>query len=246
MSSDSMYRRPFVIEHFMSNRKGKLALRFLTFLLSDIMEHNANSYGASAEYHHKHNVAWVLTEYDITIHQLPNRDETVYAGTLPYSFKRMFGYRIYDMISETGDVYLEGKGKFVLIDFKTKKITEPTEDMLSKFTDAIKKPKALSFEKLIPTRDTLLYKAKTSILDHHIDVNNHVNNAFYAALALDYLKPEFINEDDIKRLKVYYKKEAVYGDDIDLYYYQEPNGIYIEMKTKDTVNAQIFLIKNQA
>ncbi len=238
-----MFERSYTIEGFMCEND-RLSLRYIGHLLSDIMERNANSYGATALYHHERNLAWVLTEYEVDFHVLPKRGETIMMGTLPYSFKRMFGYRIYRMRHDEHTL-LEGKGKFVLINYQTKTIVKPDQALLDLFTDAKQEPEALPFEKMNPSKVHKLYSESTKVLESYIDINRHMNNAAYIALAYDYLRRSLRQSKDITGLKVLYRKEAFYEEILELTYYQEHNGIYLEIATESELKCQILFKQKQ-
>jgi len=231
-----MYTKPYLIERFLTNQHNALQVGTLFHLFNDIMERNANSYGASAEYHLERDLAWVLAQYEVTIYQWPKADTHVTVGTIPYSFKRMMGYRKYEMRNNKGDLLMEGKGKFLLINIKTKAMVKPDASLLDKFTDAKKEPMALDFEKIRPKEQKHMFTLKRLITKKHIDVNAHMNNAYYLEIASEYLT---IETEQIKKINVTYKQEAKEHDQITLNYYSVKDGIYVEMLREDTVLSQI-------
>lgn len=239
-----MFEKSYQVERFLSNN-GKLSPRYLGFLLSDIMELNANSYGAGVAYHTKHNLAWVLTDYEFEINGLPGVDEEILVGTLPYSFKRYFGYRLYQIRDTSNTIYLKGKGKFVLINTVTKLLTQPSKALLDMFTDAHKDALSLSISKYKPFKNKFLYEIKTRVHQAYIDSNNHMNNAYYLALSHDFLKSGLIENDQLKFIKVYYRKEALLDMELTFAFYDEQEGIYVEIKSDLGLHGYVlFQLKN--
>ncbi len=235
-----MYEKKYHIERFNGDQQGRLSVSVLMQYLNDIMERNANSYGASADYHLKQNLAWVLTEYQLNIHQMPKVSNDVMVGTLPYSFKRMMGYRIYTVKDMAGEVLIEGRGKFMLIDMKSKQFVRPTPELLNLFTDAKQEPEALKFDKW--PHDDKQERARMQIVVSHedIDVNGHVNNACYGMYAYRGL-PEDIGKDLVlDELLLKYKKETFVHDELSVVVYETAGGDYwVDMLKDEQVHAQV-------
>ncbi|MFH5881702.1 MAG: acyl-[acyl-carrier-protein] thioesterase [Candidatus Izemoplasmataceae bacterium] len=238
-----MYEKNYKMERFYTDKHKNLLIGQVFHFLNDIMEYNADSYGAGEDYHIKRDLAWVLVEYDITIHQLPVADQEVIIGTLPYSFKRMFGYRVYHFKDLNGTLLIEGKAKFVLINIKTKELVKPDKALLSLFKDAHQEPVALPFDKVEATKSNLLYQKKTQVLHTHIDVNEHMNNAYYVDLAYNFLDEDTLKSSQIKRIKVAYKKEALINENLFINYYLENNGLLADITNGKDTFCTVYFIK---
>ena len=234
-----MFEKTYAVENFLCHRNNHLSTRNIAFLMSDIMELNANSYGASAAYHQARNLAWVLTDYEFDIFALPKARSDIIVGTLPYSFKKYFGYRKYQIRDNENTVYLHGRGKFVLIDTVTKKLVQPSETLLNMFTDARREATSLSISKYKPRKEHKLYAVETKVFEAYIDINNHMNNAQYVALAHDFLEKDLVNEAAIKHIKVHYRQEALYNTKLTFAYYREPEGIYVEIRSSSGLHAYV-------
>lgn len=219
-----MYEKDYRIERYDTDQAGRLKPPVLTKMLSDIMERNADSYGAGADYHLSRNLAWVLVEYQLTIQRWPKADSTVTVGTLPYSFKRMYGFRIYSVKDSEGRPLIEGKGKFLLIDILTKKMVKPDPEILDKFTDAKDEPETLPFDKWRLEASKPLHSVERRVTHDLIDVNGHLNNAHSVTLAYEVMDPDFIKSQDVASMYVRYRKEAFKGDTVTITLYEEPFG----------------------
>lgn len=238
-----MYERSYFVERFLADKSGFLKPPVLFGMLSDIMERNANSYGAGAAFHLKRNLAWVLTEYQIDFNSWPESEKELIVGTHPYSFKKMYGFRIYRGKDNTGKTLFEGKGKFVLIDIKTKQLMKPSDDILSLFTDAKKTPEALPFEKWrLSGKGSLLSTKKALIAHDYIDVNGHLNNAHSVTLAYKVLDPEIIGDGKIKSIYVKYRKEAFKDDEVTINLYKESSDdLAVVIKRDETVISELLI-----
>jgi|GEM_PF-764579 len=234
-----MYTRDYTVERFNTDRHNRLDIPTLFHYLNDIMERNAESYGMGANYHLKHDLAWVLIEYQIKIHRLPRSDDIINVGTLPYSFKRVYGYRVYEGKSPDGALYFEGKGKFALINIKSKEFLRPTSDMLKRFTDAKKEPVALPFEKWRVNTDELINQYTREVPQSHIDVNMHLNNAYYPAYAYEALPKELLSEYEINHVNVKFKKEVFEGQTLQINVYKSESMVYVTIEQAKEIACEV-------
>ena len=235
-----MFERRIRLDYYMCDTNRRLSPPMLFLLLNDILGYNVETYGAGADYHIKRQLAWVLVEYEIDIIRMPKMEETVRVGTLPYSFKRATGYRIYDVKSENGDVLIKGKGKFVLINLKNKTMVKPDQTLLDKFKDAHKTPISLDFTKIRPSRTNLIDCKTLEIPNAFTDEYGHMNNAYYIRIAYEYLPRDILDKASFSKIKVLFKKECFAGDKVNLKYYQEEAGIWIDVHADDHVAASVY------
>lgn len=238
-TEDFMYEKDYRVEPYDTDRSGQLKPPVLTKMLSDIMERNADSYGAGASYHLSRNLAWVLTEYQLEIERWPVAEETITVGTLPYSFKKMYGFRVYSVKDTKGNPLVEGKGKFLLIDIGTKRMVKPDSEILDKFTDASKEQKALPFEKWHLKADEPLYSIERTVTHDLIDVNGHLNNAHSVTMAYEVMDPKFLKDHSIRTMYVRYRKEAFKDDRLTITLYGEDENYGVLIKRGDTVVSEL-------
>ena len=227
MEGDLMYTKSYQVHSYEVNKENKLKLSSLFHYLQDVMIENANSYGASSAYHHKRNLAWVLIDYEIDLFYRPSVFDVVTCGTLPYSFKKYYGYRIYEVFHED-KLVAKGKARFVLMDFQNKTLSVPSQDILDLFTDALKEPKSLPLSKHKPYDKTLLAKKELRVKLSDLDLNNHMNNVKYIEHALDSLEGLDFDLDTLKNIRVTYKKECVLQDELTLLVYQDGTSVQVQ------------------
>ncbi len=234
-----MYTKDYQVEYFMCNQDGYLKPNYLFHMLSDIMGRNAASYGADFEYHLQRNLVWVLVNYEVSIKRMPKADETIVVGTLPYSFKKMYGFRVYEVKDQNGNVIIEGKGKFVLLNYSEKKLVIPDQALLDLFVDAKKEEIAIPFEKIRSLKETPLVEKKTMVNASYIDINGHMNNAVYVAVANDFAPQDFVDLNTVSNIYVAYKKEAFLNDEITLQYIQSDGLKQVRIISKELLLCEI-------
>jgi len=228
-----MFERSYIVDAQDIDEHGYLSMPVLARYLNDIMELNAESYGAGADYHLAQNLAWVLVEYQIDIQRLPGEDEIITVGTLPYAFKRMMGYRKYRILDEVGNPLIKGKGKFMLINLSSKEIVRPSRELLEKFTDA-KIGETLPFPKWKVDNKRELSRHDYKVNAADIDVNGHVNNASYIRMLCDAFS-DTVPFHKTEKLFVKYKKEAFEGDALTFRLYSCDQGYYSTIEKNDDI-----------
>ncbi|MFK5883550.1 MAG: thioesterase [Candidatus Izemoplasma sp.] len=239
-----MYYRDYRINSFDVDKQGNLTIPALFGYLQDIMLRNANSYGAGSEYHQAHDLVWVLVDYEINIYKLPHSEDILKFGTIPYSFKRFYGFRKYKVLDKNNNIVAEGHSKFILINFKTKEIVSPSSEILALFTDAIKEPTSIKFVKHFKNASSLTLSDTVKVKNSYIDINNHMNNVYSILLAYNEFTEYELEHYALCTVRVTYKKEAFLNDELSLYKQFSDDGAYFQIKRNDDLLSEVsFRIK---
>ena len=230
-----MYSKKYEISEKDCNENSFLLVSSLFNYLQMIMSSNVNYLGAGSDYHHKRNLAWVFVDYEVNITKLPRKGDIVNVGTIPYSFKRFYAFRKYEIKDNFGNILVIATGKFVLINFLTKEIVSPSNEVIEQFKMQEKEPVALKMTKQHKVDELRLVK-ELIVSEKDIDENNHVNNAVY----LQYVEEDLQDIEQIKDIRVTYKKEAVQGDILQVYKSVVPDSNIYIIKRKEEVLTQIY------
>jgi medium-chain acyl-[acyl-carrier-protein] hydrolase len=207
------YEREYFIHYYDCDNSFHLNIVNLMRYFEDIALLNSEDVGIGLDYYNKNNVAWLLYKWDIIINQLPNYRDTIKIITEPLGFSRFYAYRIFEVRSSNNDLLIQGNSLWFLIDTairRPKKISEefylgyhvPPEDRRELFIEDVNPPGKIDFQKEFFVRKS------------DIDINNHVNNTKYVEWALE-MVPDLITKNySLQRLKVNYKKETYYGQNL--------------------------------
>ncbi|PAT01479.1 hypothetical protein CI105_06215 [Candidatus Izimaplasma bacterium ZiA1] len=229
-----MYSKKYKISKAECNQNHTLTISNLFNYLQDIMSRNVNYLGAGSEYHHQRNLAWVFVDYEVNIINLPKQGDIINVGTIPFSFKRFYAFRKYEITDNEGNILVTAIGKFVLINFITKEIVSPSSEVIEQFKMLNKDQLALKISKQEKVDELLLVK-EIVVKEKDIDENNHVNNAVY----LEYVEDDLHNIETINHIRVTYKKEAVLGDLLHIFKSVDPKSNIYVIKRKEEVLTQI-------
>lgn len=155
----------------------------------------------------KLNRAWILSNWQIIINNLPSLGDEVIIGTWPYDFKGFFGLRNFILKDTKGNVLAVANSLWVYMDTKTNRPTRFDLDNTNYILEPRFEGIDYSARKIeVPT----LWKEDRKILvtKSLIDTNQHVNNANYIKLAMEFLP----KSKNIKEIRAEYKKPALLND----------------------------------
>lgn len=234
-----MFTKEFYIHTYEVDKNKRLTLPTLLNYFQDVMIDNVDSFGAGSEYHMAQNLFWVLIDYEIEVHELPIGKSFVTCGTVPYSFKRFYGYRKWEMKDSSGKLLAEAKGKFVLMNYVTKEITSPSPEIISLFTRALKEPYALDFTKIVSPKENIDFKTIDKVKNTYIDIYNHMNNVYYLLLAYNTIPHSLLDDHKIKKVRINYKKECVIDDELIIEGSRDDNKLNFEIKNNGNLLSSI-------
>ncbi len=157
--------------------------------------------------------AWLLAYWDILIDRRPVLGEEIAVSTWAYDFKSVFGYRNF-LIKDSSNVpVVKADSYWILTDTSTVTPVKVTEEFTRPY--GVGEPR-LDMEKKsrkIKLPADMKTVGEMKVMRHHLDTNQHVNNAQYVDIAREAL-PESAADADIHEIRVEYKKTAVLGDEM--------------------------------
>ncbi len=237
-----MYYQDYYIHTYEVDINKRLKVSALLNYFQDAMVHNADSYGAGTDFYQSIGLVWVLIDYEIDIFSLPIGKSTVTCGTLPYSFKRYFAYRKWEMRDQDNNLIAKAKGKFVLIDIKTKEIVSPTKEIISMFKYSSSTAQAVLFSKNKQLDSPVIYRNTDIVKTSYIDINNHMNNVYYMIVAYDNIPSDVLENDVIEKIRITFKKESLLGEKLLIEGRKEENVLSFDISNKETLLSRVKFI----
>lgn len=170
--------------------------------------------------------AWLLSAWQVEIERYPVFGEEIEISTWPYENKGILAHRNFEMKDTKGNVLMRANSIWFYFDFQTgmpRKIIPEYVDCygveeklpMNYKGRKVKLPKDVEGKRL----DSFLVKKSD------LDTNNHVNNAKYIEMALEYID----NTGAIIGIRADYRKSAVLNDKMVPIIYKENNYIYVEL-----------------
>ena len=184
--------------------------------------------GVGVSYMKQTGRVWVLSSWQIVVERYPALGERVTVGTVPYDFKRFFGYRNFAMFDEAGERIAVANTLWTLLDLHTGKPVAASEELITAYGAGEKLEMEYAPRKIVVPQGG---RAEEPIVvkKHHLDTNHHVNNGQYVDIAMAFLPEDFT----IGQLRAEYKKQAFLGDVLSPYVVEEDSKCVINLMDAD-------------
>jgi len=197
------------IKSFEVNANNELKPFVLLQHLEDAAYVHAEKYGFGYSATYPNGYGWFVIKYHIKLNKLPRAWEKISITTWPCLSKGIQCRRDFEIYDENNAKIGKVASSWALIDLGAKRIVNPFKTL--NFPE-LKEEYALStdFAKFEPVQNAC-YEKLIDVRFDDLDLNKHVNNANYIAWATEAMPYEFLSENSISEIEIYYKKEAKYG-----------------------------------
>ncbi len=153
---------------------------------------------------------WVITHWDLKIHQYPKWNDTVVVSTWPSLFKGIMADRSFLVTDSQGRVLLEGASRWVFTDLSRRRPIKPPQEMLDGYGVLNAPCFETSFKFPLPliSEMELVRTSQFMTTRRDVDTNNHINNVNYIEWVLDLIPDDLYDNRQIRTMQVSYKKEC--------------------------------------
>ena len=177
-----------VVAHHECGEDALLKLNCMLDYFQDIAACHADLLGIGMKDLQELHQLWVLSRLKLRFSRYPELGEKVTVMTYPTGLNRLFATRQYQIIAENGSRLAEGTSFWIMIDDAKFRPVKPFR-MLAEFAERNQeKPRFFpELEKLPEPEHRPESELEYQVLHSNIDLNRHLNNAFYAAYIVDSL-----------------------------------------------------------
>jgi medium-chain acyl-[acyl-carrier-protein] hydrolase len=207
------FTKKYEIHYYEVNSKLRCKLSSMIDFICDVGTQQSEYFGGGIEYCTKNNCAWVFYKYDIKMYRYPMFGETISITTQPVGFKKFYGLRKYMIKDEDGDLIGEALALFFLINIEKRRPMRIQNEQYDIYGVDGDVDYDISMDK-IERNDEEQYHKQFNIRYSDIDSNNHVNNVKYVEWAIEAVPVDVIDNYVLKRIKVTFEKETIYGDKV--------------------------------
>jgi acyl-ACP thioesterase len=153
--------------------------------------------------------AWLLLGWQIIVDRSPSFGEEISIGTWAYDWKKIYGYRNFDIKDSDGNRIAYANSIWVYTDTETLAPAVLDDDEVEIYGRSPRIDMNYAPRKIRAPKE---FEEQSSfpIIKAHIDTNHHVNNAQYIELAEEYLPEDF----QIHQIRAEYKHSAILHDQI--------------------------------
>lgn len=189
------------------DHNGTMTLPALINYFQDCSTFQSEDMGLGLKALGKKHRAWLLSAWQVEILRYPKMGEKIEVGTFAYDFNKFIGSRNFFMKDEAGCYLAKANSLWVFMDVEKGRPTRATKEDIIAYGE--EEPLPMEYEsRKIEIPEGGVPQESFPVRRYHIDTNEHVNNCQYVQMALEMLP----REATVHKLRVEYKKSAVYGD----------------------------------
>ena len=190
--------------------QGKLSIHSILNYLQDCSTFQSEQLGVGIECLKENYMVWVLSFWQVDILKYPVLGEEIEIGTLPYEIKGFLGYRNFFIRNKQGEMYVKANSLWTLVDTENGRPKKVPQMFIDLYGAEPKIEMEYLERKFAAPQGEERRESSFVVKRHNIDTNDHVNNAQYVSMAMDYIK----EPEQICRLRAEYKKSALLNDTI--------------------------------
>lgn len=201
----------FLVSSSQSDTKANMKLSALLERLQDGADRHLQKLGITVSEMLQDGLGWMLMTMDLTVTQQPVLEENVEISTWSKGYQGVVWLRDYEL---TGTLGAAGyaRSSWTLVDIHKRKILRPSAlpYEIPAVSGEVKDepPGKVSIPQEIEMNRTYKFTAVYSL----IDSNGHVNNAKYADLCYDALRPDEVSTLRLNRFRITYHREVKQGE----------------------------------
>lgn len=186
----------------------RLSISGLMNYLQDCSIFQSEDVGAGFSYMDKTKKSWLLSAWNVEVVRRPEVAEEITIGTWPYEFKGIYGLRNFAIFDKEGNYLVKADSCWFLTSMETGRPVRPTAEDIAPYPVVEPRLEMEDLPRKIALPDGLQEVGRVTVMRHHLDINNHVNNAQYVDIACEVVPVE----REICGIRAEYKRAAVFGD----------------------------------
>lgn len=187
----------------------KLSMTAIINYLQDCSTFQSEDLGVGIDHLQPLHRAWFLSSWQIVIDRYPVLGEEITVSTWPYEFKGIYGLRNFTIQDKDGKYLVRANSVWFLFDTEAGRPTRIEDRYVEVYRLELADRLDMEYApRKIAVPDIWTEAEPISVMRHHIDTNQHVNNAQYVEIAREVIP----GDTHICEVRVEYKKAAVLGD----------------------------------
>ena len=218
-----------------TGKDSKVTIPHLISYFQDCSTLRGNEAGLGREKLIKMDRAWFLSSWQIVINSIPKIDENIEVETRAYEIKGFYGLRNFILYNAAKEVCAYANSIWFYVDTKKGKPVKYEQEEGTGFEIDEEFPMEKADRKIVIPENVekIVIADRLKVRESHLDSNYHMNNREYVRIALDFM-PERFEINDIRQIRVEYKKAAVLDEImIPVYYFDTENKkIFVSLENE--------------
>jgi medium-chain acyl-[acyl-carrier-protein] hydrolase len=210
MSGIDTYTQQFRVRYSEARSDGILKPVQVFKYFQDAAGEHANEMGVSVLHLRPRNLAWVVLQYQVKFLGYPMWNQPVYLKTWRHAERNLYEIRSYEILDEHGQLLIEGKSVWVMIDTGRKRPVRLKNNM---------PPSLMTGETTVENRYAEIpalsqpeFEQIFRVRRRDLDFNEHVNNTVFIEWALETVPEPVVLHLLPCEIEVNYLGDVGYGD----------------------------------
>ena len=204
------FNRKFIFRFGDCDKTKNASLYSIMKLVSELAGEDYERRGLGFERLSKHGQVLLLSRIRFKFERMPRHTEEIVASTWERFDKGPYFFRDYELKTHDGEVLVSGSSQWMLVDIISRAVLRPSSLVEGGRQTELRKSDCPDCEKL-KKADDLTFLGVRQVYYSDLDANNHLNNAVYGKIAVDFL-PEEIRQKEIKGFSINYFSEVKQGE----------------------------------
>ena len=213
--------------------------------LENVASYHSDLVGYGANNVFKTGIVWILLDWKLRVIKRPTYGDILTVNTWASGAKKFFTYRDYEIYDDKNNLCAIATSKWALIDINQRKIQRITQEIINPYEQEEKRVFLNEELDKINLPKSFISSIEYKVTRKDIDINNHMHNLCYLDLAYEALPEEVYNQKPFDNVRIMYKKEIQYKDNIKCHYTKQENKhiVVIDSNDGNTLHAIIELSK---
>lgn len=203
--------KEYEVNYYEVDCRQKVTPTYLINYFSDVASKQSDERNIGIDFMEETKIAWVLYQWDVDIKRYPKYREKITVKTEPYSFKKFYAYRLFEVLDENNNLLVSAKSVWFLIDIEKRRPKKIPQFMYEAYEIEDDTKEILKIEK-IRNIEKISNEKQFNVRYSDIDTNKHVNNAKYVSWVIESVPVEIVLNCSLKNILITYEKETMYGE----------------------------------
>jgi acyl-ACP thioesterase len=217
MSVNLVWVEDFKVHSYEVDFRRRAPIDKLCLYFQEAAWNHAEALGVGYNRLFKEQKLWVLSRLLVEVHGFPHWAEVLTVKTWPRSAKSVFAFRDFQILNSKGSQLLAGTSAWLVVDAITRKPQRP-DKLLQTFNELPPQRATSRDPDKVTGMSPPLPDATTNVVVRYadLDVNGHVNNAWYTTAILNSYPVNFHRQHSVAFLEVNYLAETGEGDNLSI------------------------------
>jgi medium-chain acyl-[acyl-carrier-protein] hydrolase len=209
----------YLVSSYEVDARGRASLTTLCKFMQETAYNHAHHLGFGYVHLKDSGLFWVLSRMLIRIDRYPCWDERIQVQTWPSGTDRLFAYRDFQLLDESGSSIGAAGSGWLMLDMENRRPQRPAEfQRLSEQGHLFPEERSLDRQpERVPPLTDREEGAFFPVRYSDLDLYDHVNNAKYVQWLLDGYPEEMLRGNEPEVFEINYVSESKMGDEAAIY-----------------------------